>query len=127
VAASNWTDHLEQIYVFEVVQVVARTDRDDANWGLRLICDDEAKEPVTAIANLGLYLIVAEGQKVRHSADICQSPGVRAAFGPGRIPGCQCLCHIHQDVEEPGPDWRHGQERLVLRLSSRLQVESSPL
>jgi hypothetical protein len=68
VAASNWTDHLEQIYVFEVVQVVARTDRDDANWGLRLICDDEAKEPVTAIANLGLYLIVAEGQKVRHSA-----------------------------------------------------------
>lgn len=50
--------------MFEVVQVVAADDGPDrADWGLRLICEEEAKEPVTAIAGMGSYLIAAEGQK----------------------------------------------------------------
>lgn len=50
--------------MFEVVQVVAADDRPDrADWGLRLICEEEAKEPVTAIAGMESYLIAAEGQK----------------------------------------------------------------
>lgn len=70
--ASGWTAGVLlihavsiQIYVFEIVQVVSTDEPDRADWGLRLICEDEAKEPVTAIAGVGSYLITAEGQKVR--------------------------------------------------------------
>lgn len=51
-------------YVFETAEVVNH-GQSTSSWKLRLICEEEAKEPVTAIANLSNYLIVAEGLKVR--------------------------------------------------------------
>jgi len=57
--------------------VVAESLLDRADWGLRLICEEEAKEPVTAIAEVGSYLITAEGQKVRFS---CRARRIAKGF-----------------------------------------------
>lgn len=34
------------------------------DWALTLVCEEEAKGPVSAMANLGPHIINSEGQKV---------------------------------------------------------------
>ncbi|KAJ9120594.1 hypothetical protein QFC22_002523 [Naganishia vaughanmartiniae] len=50
-------------YVFEIVEVVSGVDQ-LGDWSLRLICTEEAKGPVSALANVAQYMVQAMGQKV---------------------------------------------------------------
>ena len=52
-----------QTYVFEVVEVVG-SNGSLGEWRLRLICTEEGKGPVSALANIGKYVVQAMGQKV---------------------------------------------------------------
>ena len=64
-----------QTYVFEIVEVVG-ADNIRGEWRLRLICTEEGKGPVSALANIGKYIVQAMGQKV------CSESGGRAATQP---------------------------------------------
>ncbi|GHJ84497.1 hypothetical protein NliqN6_0899 [Naganishia liquefaciens] len=50
-------------YVFEIVEVVGADDI-RGEWRLRLICTEEGKGPVSALANIGKYIVQAMGQKI---------------------------------------------------------------
>ncbi|KAJ9115995.1 hypothetical protein QFC24_006836 [Naganishia onofrii] len=49
-------------YVFEIIEVIGGVDQN--GWSLRLICTEEARGPVSALANVGQYMVQAMGQKV---------------------------------------------------------------
>ncbi len=52
-------------YVFEIIEVVANEDDGPGrNFKLRLLCKDESKGPVTAVASMDGYLVSSMGQKV---------------------------------------------------------------
>ncbi|KAJ9112295.1 hypothetical protein QFC19_000714 [Naganishia cerealis] len=50
-------------YVFEIIEVIGAAEC-SGDWELRLICMEEGKGPVSALANVGQYLVQAMGQKV---------------------------------------------------------------
>ncbi|KAJ9105514.1 hypothetical protein QFC21_001885 [Naganishia friedmannii] len=50
-------------YVFEIIEVIGGVD-ENGDWSLRLICTEEARGPVSALANVGQYMVQAMGQKV---------------------------------------------------------------
>ncbi|KAJ9114950.1 hypothetical protein QFC20_001325 [Naganishia adeliensis] len=50
-------------YVFEIIEVIGAAPG-VGDWRLRLICTEEARGPISAIANIGQYLVQAMGQKI---------------------------------------------------------------
>lgn len=54
-----------QTYIFEVVEVVPDPNRPQRKYRLKLLCQDDSKGAVTALANINGYLISSMAQKVR--------------------------------------------------------------
>lgn len=52
------------MYVFEVVEVVASQDDPEANCRLKLLTKDDGKGPVSALADISGYFVVAIGQRM---------------------------------------------------------------
>jgi hypothetical protein len=53
-----------QIYIFDVVEVVANPEDPAARYRLRLVFKEKLKAPITTITDINGFLVVTMGQKV---------------------------------------------------------------
>jgi len=54
----------QQTYIFDVVEIVAPPDDPTCRFALKLVCKEESKAPITALADINGYILTVIGQKV---------------------------------------------------------------